>query len=349
MRIPEPRKLASGMWFIQLRLGGESIPVTAGKESDCKKKAALIKAEYLNGKRSPFSDKLTLTLDDTIERYIHERKNVLSPSSIRGYYTIKRNRFKSVMNTPVKNIKGWQTIIDSEAKLCSAKTLKCAWGLISSALRNISGIQPPNVTLPQVPKNIRPYLEPDEIHVFIEAVHGSSCEIPALLALSSLRSSEISALDWQRNIELAKRRVLVKGAVVPDKDHKLVEKEGNKNYTSQRYVPIMMDELCAALSAVENKSGKVVSSHPTTIRRQINKVCRECNLPEVGLHGLRHSFASLAYHLQMPEKIAMQIGGWADSATMHKIYTHLYQKDVSKYENVMTDFYKNANENANVS
>jgi len=57
----------------------------------------------------------------------------------------------------------------------------------------------------------------------------------------------------------------------------------------------------------------------------------------------------LAYHLGVPEKVAMQIGGWSDRETMSKIYTHLAQMDVAKYEIEMTDFYKNANENANVN
>ncbi len=66
----------------------------------------------------------------------------------------------------------------------------------------------------------------------------------------------------------------------------------------------------------------------------------------MGVHGLRHSFASLAYHLNMPEKVAMQIGGWSDRETMSKIYTHLAQMDISKYETQMTDFYKKANKKA---
>ena len=35
MKVPAPRKLPSGSWFIQLRLGGESIPVTAATAKDC--------------------------------------------------------------------------------------------------------------------------------------------------------------------------------------------------------------------------------------------------------------------------------------------------------------------------
>ena len=51
MKVPEPRKLPSGSWFIQLRLNGESIPVTAETKKECLDQARLIKAEYLAGKR----------------------------------------------------------------------------------------------------------------------------------------------------------------------------------------------------------------------------------------------------------------------------------------------------------
>jgi len=70
------------------------------------------------------------------------------------------------------------------------------------------------------------------------------------------------------------------------------------------------------------------------------------------VHGLRHSFASLAYHLNIPEKITMEMGGWSDPGTMHKKYTHIAKSDISRYQTAMADFYakkgsKNANENAN--
>lgn len=46
MKVPKPRKLSSGNWFIQLRLGGESISVTEPTEKKCIKSAQLIKAEF---------------------------------------------------------------------------------------------------------------------------------------------------------------------------------------------------------------------------------------------------------------------------------------------------------------
>ena len=39
----------------------------------------------------------------------------------------------------------------------------------------------------------------------------------------------------------------------------------------------------------------------------------------------------------------MAIGGWNDERTMKKIYTHIAQGDVKKYEDAFSDFFKNAN------
>ncbi len=43
--------------------------------------------------------------------------------------------------------------------------------------------------------------------------------------------------------------------------------------------------------------------------------------------------------VQIPEKIAMEIGGWADDGTMHKIYTHLAKKDIAKRAQDFSDFF----------
>lgn len=93
MKIPEPRKLKSGKYFIQLRLGGESISVTHLSEKESKRQAGLVKAEYLAGKRMMTKQEAPAaqTLGEAIDRYIKTRDNILSPSTIRGYQTIRNN------------------------------------------------------------------------------------------------------------------------------------------------------------------------------------------------------------------------------------------------------------------
>lgn len=345
MKLPKPRKLPSGNWFIRLRLGGQEIGVTRPTERDCINAARLLKAEYKAGKRYDQSKEKSLTLSQAINQYISDRKNVLSPATIRGYRTIQKNRFKNVMQIEINHIQNWQKIINDEATLCSAKTLKNAWGFVLSVLRK-SGVEPPDITLPQVIPAERPFLSPEQIPAFIDAVKGQPCEIPALLALSSLRRSEIFALTWDY-VYLDKNSVVIRGAVVPNENHKFVFKTETKNESSTRIVPIMIPALKTALEAVEDKSGYVVTHNPNTLRSQINRICKLAGLPLVGVHGLRHSFASLAYHLQIPEQIAMEIGGWSDAATMRKIYTHISKSDINRYSNQLKEFYKNGNKNGN--
>jgi len=162
--------------------------------------------------------------------------------------------------------------------------------------------------------------------------------VAALLALSSLRISEISALDWQ-DIPEHPKFIRVAGAVVSDEHNKKVKKPQNKNSTSTRNVPIMIPELAAALERDRKPSGPIMAYNQDSLRRAIHRVCEKDGLPDVGVHGLRHSFASLAYHLQIPEKIVMEIGGWSDATTMHKIYTHIAKSDIERYQTAMMQFY----------
>lgn len=84
-------------------------------------------------------------------------------------------------------------------------------------------------------------------------------------------------------------------------------KAQNKNTTFTRNVPAMIPDLAAAIQRDRKPAGPVLDITQNSLRCAIKKICREHNLPDVGVHGLRHSFASLAYHLQVPKSIA-QLG-----------------------------------------
>lgn len=341
MKVPKAQKMPTGKWRIQLRLGGESIPVTAYSEKDCIRQAQIVKSEYLAGKRQPPTGadvpKLP-TLREAINTYLASR--VLSPATERGYVKIRDLRFQKLMDCSLSDItpEDYQAACKAEVQKHSAKTVKNAWAFVSSVLRS-QGITPPAVSLPQVIPNERAFLDAEEIKRFVAAVKGTKYEIPIYLALSSLRRSEIMALRWE-HIDLKRRRILVKGAAVVDKDEKLVQKKENKNRSSVRYVPIMMDELYDALEAAQQPEGLVVDCNPNTIWANVRRICRNNGLPPVGTHGLRHSFASLAYSLEVPEKITMEIGGWHDDQTMRRIYTHIAQADMQRYQGKLTGFFQ---------
>lgn len=349
MKIPKAVKLPSGQWRIQLRLGGESYSVTERTKKDAERAAALVKAEYQRGIRqkgkAPRNDSRGLTVKEAMKRYVDGRPAKTSPSTLRGYDIIVKNRWRSIADRELAGIKPgeWQEIVDAEAALWSPKTLRNAWGLLEAAIKK-AGYSVPSVTLPDRERKEPSFLAPEQIPVFIAAIYPTKYAVPALLALSSMRLSEILALDWA-NIPPTPDFIAVRGAVVQNRQHKMVRKDSNKTIGSARNVPILIPELREAIERDRKPSGPV-SVTGGRLRDGINRVCREAGLPEVGVHGLRHSFASLAYHLGVPERITMEIGGWTSPETVNRIYTHIAQSDINRYSAAFGDFFKNAHENA---
>ncbi|MBR2583065.1 MAG: site-specific integrase, partial [Oscillospiraceae bacterium] len=310
MKVPTPRQLPSGNWFIRLRLDGQDIPITERTRTDCLNRARIIKAEYLAGKeiqRKTLPPAPDMTLRELLTAYIEKYRPVLSPATVRGYCVIRGNRFQAVMDTKLRDVGSWQKVINAEIGKCSAKTLKSAWSLVRASLVD-AGQPAPAVKLPQIVPNEHPFLSAEEIRRFVAAVHGSSFEIPILLGLHGLRRSEIAALDWKQ-VDLKAGRIRVEGALVPDDSGKYVRKQTNKNDASRRTVPIMIPELRAALTAVSesDRKGPVVRCHINSIYKAVNTICKREGLPLIGAHGLRHSAASLAHFVGVPAHEAQLI------------------------------------------
>lgn len=334
MKVPKPRKLPSGSYFIQLRINGQSISITEATADLCTAKAMAIKTGLIKAKKSPEN----ITLSKAIDKYIARKDNILSPSTIRGYKTIQRTRFKAYMPQYINSFTQHkcQKMINEEARLCSAKTLKNAWGLISAVL-NDELQERFEIALPPVVAHDKPFLTPEQIPIFLKAIENTDIEIPCLLGLWSCRRSEIYGLKWS-NIDFEKKLIYIENSKVLNTDNEQVLKNTVKNKSSQRKIPIT-DRLFYLLQNAERKSDFVVNTHINSLYKSINNICEKNGLPKIGVHGLRHSFASLGYSLQIPEKYLMEIGGWANDATMKKIYTHLAKADTEHYRSMMSDFY----------
>ena len=347
MNVPKPRKLKSGNWFIQMRLGGKSYSVTASTAKECTREAGLIKAEYQLGKLPINQEEEktpVLTLDKAIEEYCNSKSNVLSPATIRGYQNIRKNQFKSIMQRNVYELaslgrEAWQEIVNEESGKYSPKTMKNSVGLLKTVLEHKTQKVFPEVTLALAPPADTNFLTPEEIPAFVKAISQTDVAIPALLALSSMRLSEIQALDWS-GIKKNPDFIRTNGSIVPNEDNVMTRKKQNKNVSSSRDVPILIPELKELINQQRKPSGPIMTCSRSHFLRQIHRACQANGLTDVTIHGLRHSFASLAYHLQVPEKITQEIGGWSDSGTMRKIYTHIARKDITRYQDALADFYK---------
>lgn len=340
MKVPEPRRLSSGKWYIYLRLNGHGVSITEASKRDCIAKAQSIKAQYKAGEldiKPPKKDSPeNLQLGDVINDYIARYEPVLSPSTIRGYSDIRKNRFQGYMDTPVCDA-DFQAMINDEIQKVSPKTVKNAWGLVYSSLKE-SGFSLPNVKLPPVPTKEIPFLQPEEIKPFLKAMEGDIAEIPALLMLHSLRYSEVLGLTWDC-IDLSAKKIKIRGAVVYDKKYHRVKKETAKNQTSSRTVDIMIPRLTTLLADVKDKSGPLTSLYVQTSLLHIQAACRRAGVTVVGNHGLRHSFASLAYDLGWSERMIMDVGGWSNPATAHKIYIRIANSRKAESLNSMAAFY----------
>lgn len=337
MKIPKIEKLPSGHYFCRLRINGVSIPITAETADECETLAILKKAELKAGKTRVQKTPKNTTLQEAFDKYLAAHKATLSPSTYRSYSIYSKNRFPGYRDKKLPQI-NWQEMIDKELNLVSEKTVKNAWALVTPALKHV-GYPVPKVRLSQVPVTEIPFLQPDEIPKFCKEVKGRKYEIPCLLALHGLRLSELRGLTW-KDIDLARNTLTIRGAVVKGLDGD-VAKKTNKNDTSTRTVPIMIDQLHDALAAVPVKEGPVVRIKGCALLSDVKRACNRAGITEVTTHGLRHSFASLCFYLKIPHKQIQQWGGWKNDLVLNRIYIRIAAIMESENKATFSNFFKN--------
>lgn len=336
IRLPKIKQLPSGAWHTRVLIENHRVSITKDTYDECVAEYLALKNGLVEAREK--EDGKIITLEEAVKSYIASKEGFLSPSTIAGYEKFKRNMLQGMMKRNIFTVSNdqWQAAIRQEHKAGkSPKYIKNGWMFFSACIVS-AGAPRPEVMLYPPEHNERAYLTPDEIDKFVETIKGHRFEIPYLMCLSSLRRSEMIAMDWA-NIDLENKVMHVRGAIVMGTAG-LVQKPQNKTAKSRRSVPII-PPLLEALKAQEQKTGNVVKASAETIYNNLGKVCASAGITVVDLHGLRHSFASLAYHLQIPEMIAAEIGGWSDLSTMHNIYTHLAQKDIAKRSSDFCDYF----------
>ena len=328
VRVPVPTKRGN-KYVAQVTVGGERVFVSGDNEDEYYAKARAAKSGLIEMKKAAPK----LTLGTAIDNYIKDNDAVLSPSTINAYKSYRKTRFKGYMSADVEQI-NYQRMVNDECKIVSSKTVHNAFRLVTASLKH-EQFPIPEVNLPQKHKTERPWLDYQQIQTLLSVCKGKPYELGILLGLHGLRRSEILHLTSD-DIDTERGLIYVRGASVIGDNNKLTDKATNKTTSSTRTVNIVIPRLN---DVVKDKKGRLITTNPTTMYGLINGLCAKHGLPQVGVHGLRHSFASLAYHLGWSELTTMREGGWSNPDTVHRIYTHLAAQDANEDIQRMKKFY----------
>ena len=322
IKIPKARQLASGSWNIYL--DKEKISVTAATERDCEREAMGIRMGFITKEGKTFTANDTLSY--VLTSYINSRDSVLSHSTLNGYKVIARTRFQRYMDKSVDSI-DWQTMVNEEAKVVSAKTVQNSWLFVVSALK-AKGIVA-KVRLPKIKNLDLPFLDSEQIPLFLDAIKGYSCEIGALLMINGLRRSEALAVTKGK---IKDGYIIVDSALVRDEFGSYTLQKINKTRSSTRKVPILIPRLEQLVTESSCKDTEpIVDMTPNRLYDRINEACDRAGVPRVGCHGLRRTFASFCAINSIPIELCAEWGGWDDYQTMSQIYTKYSAKDRSRY------------------
>ncbi len=266
---------------------------------------------------------LLLSVDDAIKRYIADRTNVCSPSTIRGYEEVYKNNVSTELkNTRVSDVtqSQIQSWVNDLAAVHAPKTVRNAHGLVSATLKYAGSALTLNTRLPTKKKRDICVPDVEDVKGILILTKGNKMYIPFLLAaMCGLRASEISGLEAKNilpdHLHITQARVACKGGTA------LKEPKSSAGY---RDIPIPQ-ELYEILKANLKKNGRVTNMSSSSISKFWGEFRKANNLPEdMNFHSLRHHYASKCLLLDMPQKYIAELMGHSSTDMIERVYQHIF-------------------------
>lgn len=290
------------------------------------------------------TDKNELTVYGAFNRYIESRSNILSPSTIKGYNTIKNSRLQAIKDIKIKDltVADVQMAVNLDAKRLSRKSIRSAIALLGSAL-DLQEVELKlnKVTLPMsAPKD--KYIP--RVELVLQAIVGTELELPCLLAMwLSLRVSEVRGLQF-KDISPDKQGIYIRRAKM-EIDGKDVVRECNKTVKSTRKntLPKYLYELIEKVPH-EHDDDFIVQMSYDVLRRRFKKLMTKNNL-NITFHTLRHEFATTLNDLGIPSEYIQKLGGWSTDNVMKSVYTHTIINKELMYQTTIDNFFLDSIQN----
>lgn len=286
--------------------------------------------KVLEIQRAQEIERTSMAFVEALSRYIRARDGLKSPSTIKGYKSMKRTLETDYtafcgMNIQRMTEKDVQAVIDSmhrDGK--SPKTLRNFAGLIMSTLSAEKvRLSPP--ILPAKENIDRPIPSVEEVKEMMALLEGDPLEIPFQLAIMGLRRSEICALeiddlDENDDLRISKSMVTEDGGTAHIRS-------STKTAASYRFV-----HLPKSLADKIRLQGYVTNLTLSGLSCRFAKFVRKNGFPPYRLHDCRHFYASYCHAQGIPEADILAGGGWQTSNVMRTVYRHSMAKNKASAE-----------------
>lgn len=287
-----------------------------------------------------------MTVGQAVDAYIELSSPVLSPNTISMYKKTRKFAFTDLWDKEVATLTDevMQQAINKECgrkierlnTTISPKSVKNEWGLVSSSLKAICK-RTFDIKLPKYQPKHKDLPAPEDV---INMIRGQEIELACLLAMwLSFSLSEVLGLKCSsiRNgmIHIDQVSILVDGveyerdtAKVPTRKRKLILPD---------YLINMIEQL-PHYKEYKN-GGEDAKLIPLTRRQIANRFERlaKKNGYDLTFHGLRHLNASIMLALNVPQKYAMERGGWSTPHTMREVYQHTFSKERQAVDKLIDD------------
>lgn len=331
-----PKKLPSGSWrcrvFDYTDENGKAHyrSFTAPTKKEC----TLLAAEFSANKNR--KAKGNLTVAEALEQYVEIKKTVLSPTSIRSYDSMRKNRFGMINNLPIQTLNNSdvQKWVNDLAKKLSSKSVHVTYGYLTAVLDMFAPEIRIKAKLPRKQKQELYVPSDKDVKHILEMVEGTDLEKAILLAaFGPLRRGEICALTSN---DIVGNAVTVSKSMVRDTQNKWVVKEP-KTDSSYRTI-IMPDFVIDKISGID---GPIITVKPDTLTMQFERLFDGTDIPKFRFHDLRHYSASIMHAIGIPDQYIMQRGGWATDGVMKAVYRNAIDDQTKKMNVKINDYFSN--------
>ena len=317
------KQLPSGAWRVRVydkELKKQVSFTSQLKGKAGKNEAELMAREYQLGIRQ--KQEKGRTVGECIDEYITLKENILSPTTISSYWKVRRNGLAELCEIPLSELTTTeiQAHMNKLALNKSAKTVRCAHGLLVSVLHVYAPNMRITTTLPKVQKKIKQLPTVQEI---MQVVIGSEIELPCLLAMwCSLRMSEVRGV---RKSDIKNGVLTIQNTIVTA-DGENIEKEQTKTIESTRQIKLP-ERILQLINELPNEQNYITLLSGQAIYKRFSRLLEAKGVQHMTFHDLRHMNASVMLALNIPDKYAMERGGWSSPHVMKSVYQHTFSAE----------------------